>query len=59
MIVAVDGRTPLVVSVAPPSWSDFAADLALADGPHALTVRFDNDARTANVRPQPLVDRVR
>src|SRR5215210_1009481 len=44
MIVSVDGRVALDTLVGSTTWSDFAADLSLADGPHTLTVRFDNDA---------------
>jgi endoglucanase len=58
MVVAVDGRTALSVSVGSTQWSDFAADLPLADGPHALTVRFDNDYRSTTCDRNLLVDRV-
>ncbi len=58
MIVSVDGRVALDVSVSATSWTDYAADLALADGTHTLTVRFDNDARTATCDRNLLVDRV-
>jgi endoglucanase len=58
MIVSVDGRVALDVQVGSTSWGDYAADLPLADGQHALTVRFDNDARTATCDRNLLVDRV-
>jgi endoglucanase len=58
MIVAVDGRTAVDAKVGSTGWSDFAADLSLDDGSHTLTVRFDNDARTASCDRNLLVDRV-
>jgi hypothetical protein len=58
MIVAVDGRVALDVNVGATSWTDYAADLALADGAHTLTVRFDNDYRSATCDRNLLVDRV-
>jgi endoglucanase len=58
MIVSVDGRVAVDVQVGATSWTDYAADLSLADGGHTLTVRFDNDARTATCDRNLLVDRV-
>jgi endoglucanase len=58
MIVSVDGSVALDVQVGSTSWTDYAADLPLADGQHAVTVRFDNDARTATCDRNLLVDRV-
>jgi endoglucanase len=58
MIVSVDGRTALDVNVSATSWTDYAADLPLNDGTHALSVRFDNDYRTATCDRNLLVDRV-
>jgi len=58
MIVSVDGRTALDVSVKATSWTDYAADLPLDDGLHSLTVRFDNDYRSATCDRNLLVDRV-
>ena len=57
MIVLVDGHTALDVNVSATSWTDYAADLSLADGAHTLTVRFDNDARTATCDRNLFVDR--
>src|SRR5207244_22510 len=58
MIVSVDGKPALDVKVGSTAWSDYAADLPLSDGAHALTVRFDNDAVTTTCDRNLLVDRV-
>ncbi|HEU4979171.1 MAG TPA: glycoside hydrolase family 6 protein [Solirubrobacteraceae bacterium] len=58
MIVAVDGRTALDVEVPATSWTDYAADLALPDGPHAVTVRFANDFLAPACDRNLFVDRV-
>jgi hypothetical protein len=58
MTVSVDGRVALDVNVAATSWTDYAADLALNDGSHSLTVRFANDYRSASCDRNLLVDRV-
>ena len=58
MIVSIDGRVALDVKVTATTWTDYAADLALNDGAHTLTVRFDNDYRTASCDRNLLVDRV-
>jgi hypothetical protein len=58
MTVSVDGRVALDVNVTATSWTDYAADLALNDGLHSLTVRFANDYRSASCDRNLLVDRV-
>jgi hypothetical protein len=58
MTVSVDGRVALDVNVTATSWTDHAADLALNDGSHSLTVRFANDYRSASCDRNLLVDRV-
>ena len=58
MIVKVDGAVALDVSVGATAWSDYAADLALPDGTHAITVRFDNDYRSSACDRNLIVDRV-
>jgi endoglucanase len=58
MIVSVDGRTAIDVNVGSTAWSDYAADLALADGSHSLNVRFANDYRSATCDRNLIVDRV-
>jgi endoglucanase len=58
MVVAVDGRTAIDTAVGSTGWTDVAADLALADGPHAVTVRFANDTRTATCDRNLFVDRI-
>jgi hypothetical protein len=58
MTVSVDGRVALDVNVTATSWTDYAADLALNDGSHSLTVRFANDYRSASCDRNLLVDRV-
>ena len=58
MIVKVDGATALDVTVGSTSWTDYAADLPLSDGAHAITVRFDNDYLSATCDRNLLVDRV-
>jgi hypothetical protein len=58
MIVSADGRVALDVNVTATSWTDYAADLALNDGSHSLTVRFANDYRSASCDRNLLVDRV-
>ncbi|MGZ6640491.1 MAG: glycoside hydrolase family 6 protein [Solirubrobacteraceae bacterium] len=47
MVVAVDGRTVLDVTVPVTTWTAYAADAALPDGAHTLSVRFTNDASTS------------
>jgi endoglucanase len=42
--VEVDGRRLITAAVASTTWTSVATDAALADGAHALTVRFTNDA---------------
>jgi endoglucanase len=59
MIVSVDGRVALDVNVSATSWTDYAADLALDDGAHTLTVRFDNDFRNSTCDRNLFVDNVR
>jgi endoglucanase len=59
MIVSVDGRAALDVAVGATSWTDYAADLALNDGPHALSVRFDNDFRSTTCDRNLLVDSIK
>jgi hypothetical protein len=58
MTVSVDGRVALDVNVTATSWTEYAADLALNDGSHSLTVRFANDYRSASCDRNLLVDRV-
>jgi endoglucanase len=58
MVVAVDGRTALDVQVGATSWTDYAADLPLADGAHTLTVRFANDYLRTGCDRNLFVDRV-
>src|SRR3954447_7840416 len=58
MIVSVDGRVALDVNVGATAWTDYAADLPLADGTHSVTVRFDNDYRSATCDRNLYVDRV-
>ena len=59
MIVSVDGRTALAVSVGATSWTNYAADLALNDGTHKLGVRFNNDFRSATCDRNLLVDSIK
>jgi hypothetical protein len=58
MVVAVDGRTVLDVAVGSTAWRDYAADLALADGSHRISVALTNDHLTASCDRNLLVDRV-
>jgi endoglucanase len=58
MIVSVDGRVALDTLVSSTTWTDFAADLSLADGAHTLTVRFDNDYRSATCDRNLFVDSI-
>jgi endoglucanase len=58
MVVSVDGRVALDVKVGSTSWSDYAADVALSDGPHSLAIRFENDYRSAVCDRNLFVDRV-
>ena len=59
MIVSVDGHIALDVNVGATSWTDYAADLPLSDGSHALGVRFDNDFNSATCDRNLLVDSIR
>ena len=58
MIVAVDGHVALDVSVTATSWTNYAADLPLNDGSHALSVRFANDFKSSTCDRNLLVDRI-
>jgi endoglucanase len=42
--VELDGRRVLTAAVTSTTWTSIAADAAVADGEHALAVRFTNDA---------------
>jgi endoglucanase len=44
MTVSVDGRALLTQSVSSTTWTTAGVDVALADGPHAVSVSFTNDA---------------
>jgi endoglucanase len=44
MIVAVDGRRVLTQAVSSSTWTTPGADVALGNGPHTVSVSFDNDA---------------
>ena len=57
MTVAVDGRTALDVQVSATTWTDYAADLPLADGAHTITVRFTNDYLGSGCDRNLFVDR--
>ena len=57
MAVRVDGKTVLETSVGATGWTEYAADLPLADGPHALEVRFTNDYNRTGCDRNLLVDR--
>lgn len=43
MVVAIDGTDVLRASVSSTGWATYAADAALSDGPHSVTVSFTND----------------
>jgi endoglucanase len=58
MRVTVDGRVAMEVAVGATEWRDYAADLALSDGPHTLAVRFTDDAMAAGCDRNLRVDRV-
>ena len=45
--VEVDGRRVLTAAVSSTTWTTVATDAAIADGDHAVTVRFTNDANAA------------
>jgi endoglucanase len=44
MVVALDGTTVLDALVPATSWTDYGADVPLANGTHTLAVSFTNDA---------------
>lgn len=44
MVVEIDGQALLTASVSATAWTAYAADAGLADGEHAIAVRFTNDA---------------
>jgi endoglucanase len=59
MSVAVDGRTVLDVAVSASAWTDYGADVGLANGAHTLAISFTNDAAGAGGCDRNLrVDRV-
>jgi endoglucanase len=43
MVVTVDGKTVMTQDVTSSGWSSYAADAALADGSHSVSVAFTND----------------
>ncbi|HEU4656007.1 MAG TPA: glycoside hydrolase family 6 protein [Capillimicrobium sp.] len=57
--VDVDGRRVLTASVPSGEWGTVAQDVALADGPHAVAVRFTNDANGAGCDRNLHVDELR
>ena len=58
MVVSVAGKVVLDQSVSATAWTEYAADASLADGAHALEVRFSNDYNRAGCDRNLLVDRV-
>ena len=58
MAVSVDGRRVLDVAVSTTGWSDYAADVGLAAGAHALAVAFTNDAHGAGCDRNLRVDKL-
>jgi endoglucanase len=46
MLVRVDGVERLATDVATTAWTDYAFDIALADGAHKIDVQFPNDYAT-------------
>ena len=58
MVVSVGGKVVLDQVVGATAWTEYAADVSLADGAHALEVRFANDLNRAGCDRNLLVDRV-
>jgi hypothetical protein len=58
MTVSVDGAQVLSRAVSATSWTSYGANVALADGPHAVTVAFTNDYSTAGCDRNLRVDQV-
>ena len=58
MRVTVAGKVVLDQTVSATSWTEYAADVSLADGAHALEVRFTNDFNRTGCDRNLLVDRV-
>jgi endoglucanase len=58
MVVSAGGRTVLDQVVDATAWTEYAADVSLAEGPAALDIRFVNDFNRAGCDRNLLVDRV-
>jgi endoglucanase len=58
MVVTVAGKVVLDQVVSASAWTEYAADVALADGPRWLEVRFANDYKRQGCDRNLLVDRV-
>jgi endoglucanase len=58
MRVSVAGDVVLDQTVSATTWTEYAADVSLADGAHALEVRFTNDFNRTGCDRNLLVDRV-
>jgi len=58
MLVTVDGRSVMSVSVANTKYADYSADLTLARGGHTLEAAFTNDYRSSTCDRNLIVDSV-
>jgi len=58
MVVSVAGKVVLEQTVSASAWTEYAADVSLTDGAHALEIRFTNDFNRTGCDWNLLVDRV-
>jgi hypothetical protein len=58
MVVTVDGKAVMTQDVSATTWTAYSASLGAADGPHAVTVSFTNDFRSATCDRNLRIDRV-
>jgi hypothetical protein len=58
MVVTLDGKTVMTQDVTASTWTAYSASLGAADGPHAVTVAFTNDYRSATCDRNLRIDKV-